>query len=100
MGKFIDPKMYPAEGRTITIAGSGEDEYVPAKDTLPAKLLIVPGVRLALVERAHILETLKDTGFNRTHTARKLGIGVRTLQRKLTKYGASTWQYDGDAHEY
>ncbi len=38
-----------------------------------------------------ILETLRQKNFNRTHTARALGIGIRTLQRKLKRYGASDW---------
>lgn len=50
-----------------------------------------PGTKLADIERIVILETLKHKNFNRTHTARALGIGIRTLQRKLKRYGASSW---------
>jgi DNA-binding NtrC family response regulator len=49
------------------------------------------GMRLREAERIVILETLRRTNFNRTHTARALGIGIRTLQRKLKRYGASDW---------
>jgi len=45
------------------------------------------GAKLRDIERIVILETLKDQNFNRTHAARVLGIGIRTLQRKLKKYG-------------
>jgi len=48
-----------------------------------------PGTKLDEVEKLVILETLKYKGFNRTHTARSLGIGIRTLQRKLKKYGVA-----------
>lgn len=38
------------------------------------------------MEKALILQMLKETGGNRKTTAQKLGIGERTLYRKLTKY--------------
>ena len=44
------------------------------------------GMTLADIERAVILETLKRQAFNRTRSARVLGIGIRTLQRKLKQY--------------
>ncbi len=49
------------------------------------------GTKLREIERIVILETLRQKNFNRTHTARALGIGIRTLQRKLKRYGASDW---------
>ena len=42
---------------------------------------------LADVEKLVILKTLRAKGFNRTHAAKSLGIGIRTLQRKLKIYG-------------
>ena len=56
-----------------------------------ASVIFTPGTKLDDIERIVILETLKSKGFNRTHTAKSLGIGIRTLQRKLKKYGASSW---------
>jgi DNA-binding NtrC family response regulator len=44
------------------------------------------GTPLADVEKTMILKTLKAQKGNRTHTARILGIGLRTLQRKLKRY--------------
>lgn len=41
---------------------------------------------LAAMERKHILQVLETTGDNRTQAARLLGIGLRTLQRKLKEY--------------
>jgi DNA-binding NtrC family response regulator len=38
------------------------------------------------IERRAILEALQKTGGNRTQAAEKLGIGLRTLQRKLKEY--------------
>ena len=44
------------------------------------------GMSLKDIEKSVILETLKRQKFNRTRTARVLGIGIRTLQRKLKHY--------------
>ena len=38
------------------------------------------------IERRAILEALDRTGGNRTQAAESLGIGLRTLQRKLKEY--------------
>ena len=42
---------------------------------------------LAVVERAHILHAYAQTGENKSKTARRLGIGLNTLRRKLASYG-------------
>ncbi len=44
------------------------------------------GTTLEQMERALIRRTLEHTGGNRTHSAALLGIGVRTLQRKVQAY--------------
>lgn len=41
------------------------------------------------IERRAILRTLEETGGNRTRAAEILGIGLRTLQRKLKEYGGA-----------
>jgi DNA-binding NtrC family response regulator len=46
------------------------------------------GMTLADIERSVILETLRRQNLNRTRAARVLGIGIRTLQRKLKQYRA------------
>ena len=45
------------------------------------------GQSLEDVEKHFIAETLKLTGGNREETARMLGIGERTLYRKIKEYG-------------
>lgn len=45
------------------------------------------GTELREVEKIFILKTLESEEFNRTRTARQLKIGIRTLQRKLQKWG-------------
>jgi len=47
------------------------------------------GMSMAEVERRMIQETLSDAGDNQTRAAGILKIGLRTLQRKLKKYGLS-----------
>ena len=39
------------------------------------------------IEKYYIAETLKLTGGNREEASRMLGIGERTLYRKLKEYG-------------
>lgn len=41
---------------------------------------------LNTIEKEVILETYKLNKYNKTHTAKYLGIGIRTLQRKLKHY--------------
>ncbi len=67
------------------------------QDDLPGLLLktepvhsdsgIRPGTTLEELERELIRLTLEHTGGNRTHSASLMGIGVRTLQRKIQSYG-------------
>ncbi|MCZ6747237.1 MAG: sigma-54 dependent transcriptional regulator [Acidobacteria bacterium] len=44
------------------------------------------GLPMAELEKRHILRTLEEQDNNRTRAARVLGIGRRTLQRKLEEY--------------
>jgi transcriptional regulator with PAS, ATPase and Fis domain len=63
-------------------------EAVRVIDTQESQVLVVqPGqARLEDVEKYLILATLRRTRYNRTKTAKLLGIGIRTLQRKLKIY--------------
>jgi len=50
--------------------------------------LLAGGLRtLAEVEREYILQVYQETNFNKTQTAKILGIGLTTLHRKLREYG-------------
>ncbi len=49
--------------------------------------LALPGQTLADVERAYILSELHRLGGNKSGVARSLGIGLKTLYRKLEAYG-------------
>jgi DNA-binding NtrC family response regulator len=51
---------------------------------------------LRAMEKEAILETLKQTGGNRTQTAKILGISVRTLRNKLKEYDYSSGENIAD----
>lgn len=57
----------------------------PAAPTEPT--LQLAGRKLTELEKLAITQTLQQCGGNRTRAARKLGISVRTLQRKLRMWG-------------
>ncbi len=54
--------------------------------TLDSNVSFGHGMSLRDIEKSVILETLRRQRFNRTRTAKVLGIGIRTLQRKLKQY--------------
>jgi two-component system response regulator HydG len=56
-------------------------------DIVPAGPPNLAGMSMADVERLHIMNTLRMFGGNREKTAKALGIGARTLYRKLRDYG-------------
>jgi DNA-binding NtrC family response regulator len=76
----------PADYEDITrshdhfLAGSDDDEEPDLQ------VVYRPGMRMTDVERAAIEAALKETGGNRRRAAEELGIGERTLYRKLKEY--------------
>jgi two-component system response regulator HydG len=71
----------------------GEPAALPAAESSPASLTsstslaTLVGKPLEEIERLFITETLHMTGGNREEAARMLGIGERTLYRKIKEYG-------------
>jgi transcriptional regulator with PAS, ATPase and Fis domain len=61
--------------------------YIHGDRVAPPASDYPPGTALEAMERDLIRRTLEQTGGNRTHSAEILGIGVRTLQRKIKSYG-------------
>lgn len=56
-------------------------------DKNDAPTLVPEGVRsLAEIERDYILQTLELCNHNKTHTARALGVSLRSLRNKLNLY--------------
>ena len=62
-----------------------QDDDTPTSAAAPAGSLA--GTSLEHIEKRAIRETLKLTNGNREHAAKMLGIGERTLYRKLKEYG-------------
>ena len=65
---------------------------------LPANItfrISVPSIHAKQVEKMMITKTLGECGGNRTHAAARLGISVRTLQRKLRQYEMDTGRDTG-----
>lgn len=79
------PEEFAGNGNNHSPNGSELKESVPlnAEDSLLLKI----GTPMADVERELILKSLEQCDGNRTVAARILGIGLRTLQRKLKEYG-------------
>ena len=104
-GNVLDVPDLPVEygGRDAVPATSGASPVAPAAplpgpatdggathDPDDAGVAAAPtyeaGLPMAELEKRHILKTLAEQDNNRTRAARVLGIGRRTLQRKLEEY--------------
>jgi len=59
----------------------------PDREPAPNVVTISPGMTMAEIERAAILAALAETKGNRRKAAEMLGIGERTMYRKLRDYG-------------
>ena len=77
-----------AQGRPIS------SNFLPAQLRRPKSIsnCLTPSateniVSLAQIERSHIIKVYKLSGQNKSKTARRLGIGLNTLRRKLKSYG-------------
>ena len=61
-----------------------QDEFFPILDE--EKIIGRVGMSMEEIEKAAIYKTLRETGNNKTEAAKILGIGVRTIYRKLDEY--------------
>ena len=73
----------------LCAGGSIEPAYVVVEETLPAPAVDTGGRTIMELQRDVILSTLARLNGNRTHTAKALGITVRTVRNRLRKYRAS-----------
>jgi DNA-binding NtrC family response regulator len=80
-GQFIG-ELWGGSPAAIPSAAIGPRETVPPPNTVT----IEPGTRMADVERRVIAATLKETRGNRRRAAELLGIGERTLYRKIKEF--------------
>jgi len=87
-GDTLDSSSLPPgfTGAETKDTGPLESALVPGTETRsPNKREILP---LKALEKRAILDALKNTNGNRTRAASLLGIGLRTLHRKLKQYGS------------
>ena len=70
-----------------TAPASLSTAIVPVGQAGPTMAITLAGMNLADLERKAIEETLASVHGNREQAARILGIGERTLYRKLKDYG-------------
>jgi len=86
--KNIVEDMVVMAGGRATLDIADVPEHVRQGATPAAnEIRIPPGSSMAMVERIVIEETLKTCDYNKETCARTLGIGLRTLYRKLKEYG-------------
>ena len=65
----------------------------PGQPAPPNMVTVAPGTKMADVERAVIEAALKETRGNRRRAAEMLGIGERTLYRKIKEYRMPEHEY-------
>jgi len=77
------------------IGGRGAVGSLPARDAEPPPNVVViePGTRMTEVERRVIEAALKESRGNRRRAAEMLGIGERTLYRKIREYKVPEEEY-------
>jgi two-component system response regulator HydG len=83
----VERAVIMARGDMITPSEFPDDLRQGDVDVQESGVDLTPGRSLKDVEKEMILRTLEETGGNRTHAARILGISRRTLQLKLKEYG-------------
>jgi DNA-binding NtrC family response regulator len=94
MRRRIDEGMAPVEvidlGRAPARPGvAAAPVYAPPPPEEEREVLYRPGMTMAEVERAAIEAALAETRGNRRKAADQLGIGERTLYRKIKEFGLS-----------
>jgi two-component system response regulator HydG len=81
----VEQAVVLSQGEVIDVGDLPEEV---TGDRGPRDVLRIPvGNTLAEAEKELILETLRKANGNKTQAAKMLGIGVRTLYRKLEEYG-------------
>jgi len=78
----------PQRVQVIEVGGAPLSDVVSdgVESFPPDEVIYRPGMTMAEVEKAAIEAALKDTGGNRREAAQVLGIGERTLYRKIKEY--------------
>ncbi len=80
----------PGQGPSVELRHIPEEvraDHIADNDEGPGAHASLAGTSLEQIEKRAIRETLRLTQGNREHAAKLLGIGERTLYRKLKEYG-------------
>lgn len=83
----VERAVIMATKKVVTVDDLPEDLLSAADESREKTLEVDIGTTVEEMERRLILETLNYTGGDKNQTARILGIGRKTLYRKLNKYG-------------
>lgn len=81
--------------RAVILAKSGWIEpshlppYLSGGSNSSPSLTVPLGTSAAEVEKTLIMRTLEHVGYNKSETARRLGVDVKTIRSKLKSYGIS-----------
>ena len=78
-------RMVVVANKRVLDVGDIPPEVLP--DTAPTATAFPVGLTMKQIEEQAIRQTLAATGGNRKEAARLLGIGLRTLHRKIEEYG-------------
>ncbi|WP_373063127.1 sigma 54-interacting transcriptional regulator [Gemmatimonas sp.] len=90
MGEVRSPSAVSSAstGEVVAMPGFGLVRGIEPREQAPSATVITlgPGMTMAEIERVAIRAALRDNGGNRRKAADLLGIGERTLYRKLREY--------------
>jgi DNA-binding NtrC family response regulator len=92
IGEVHAPQTLPGVQRPTPVGAIAPRDAAP----LPNVVVIEPGMRMADIERRVIEAALKETRGNRRRAAEMLGIGERTLYRKIKEYKVPEEAYATD----
>jgi DNA-binding NtrC family response regulator len=81
----LERMMVLAEGEVLTERDLPDEITMGTADST-SRREIPTGITMEELEKLAIIKALDQCGNNRTHAANRLGISVRTLQRKLRQY--------------
>ena len=87
--KHVVENMVVVSGGPVLTVENLPESIHQGQHKSPTEVQSLVGVPLKEVEKILIEQTLEQVGGNRQEAARMLGIGERTMYRKLKEYGLS-----------
>jgi DNA-binding NtrC family response regulator len=86
-GRSLDHAVVSTQEPLPVAARMEEDEEDDGEDDEESVVVFKPGVTLQDMEKEAIVAALKTVSGNRRKAAEMLGLGERTLYRKIKEYG-------------